>query len=96
MRGISLVAVSRVCSLVVVHGLRIAGVPHVAEALVAQALGPRASIAVARGLGSCGAGARVVLGHVRSSWTRDRTCVPGICRQILIHWATREVQDPFL
>ena len=29
--------------------------------------------------------------HVRSSWTRDRTCVPCIGRRILNHCATREV-----
>ena len=29
--------------------------------------------------------------HVESSWTRDRTCVPCIGRQILIHCTTREV-----
>ena len=29
--------------------------------------------------------------NVESSWTRDRTCVPCIGRQILCHWATREV-----
>jgi len=91
-RGISLLAVSRVCSLVVMHGrrLRNAVVSHVAEALAAQAPGTRASVAVAHGLSSCGAGALVVLGHVRASWTRDRTCVPGIGRQIPVHWATRK------
>ena len=88
--GISLLAVSGVCSLVVVLGLRNAVVSHVAEALAAQAPGTRASVAVAHGLSSCGAGALVVLGHVRASWTRDRTCVPGIGRQIPVHWATRK------
>ena len=29
--------------------------------------------------------------HVESSWTRDRTSVPCIGRQILIHWATRDI-----
>ena len=29
--------------------------------------------------------------HVGSSWTRDRTCVPCIGRQILNHCANREV-----
>ena len=29
--------------------------------------------------------------HVGSSWTRDRTCVPCIGRQILNHWTIREV-----
>ena len=33
----------------------------------------------------------VVPQHVRSSWTRDRTCVPCIGRRILNHCATREV-----
>ena len=32
--------------------------------------------------------------HVESSRTRDRPCIPCICRQILNHWTTRE--DPFL
>ena len=31
--------------------------------------------------------------HVGSSWTTDRTHVPGIGRWILNHWATREVQN---
>ena len=30
------------------------------------------------------------------SWTRDWTCVPCIGRQILIHWAIREVPDSLL
>ena len=29
--------------------------------------------------------------HMGSSRTRDRTCVPHLGRQILNHWATREV-----
>ena len=33
----------------------------------------------------------IAQGHVESSWTRDWTCVPGIGRQILYRWATREV-----
>ena len=33
----------------------------------------------------------VTLRHVGSSWTRDRTCVPCTGRQILNHWAIREV-----
>ncbi|XP_059737519.1 uncharacterized protein [Bos taurus] len=33
--------------------------------------------------------------HVGSSWTRDRTCDPGIGRWILYHWTTREVQRQF-
>ena len=32
--------------------------------------------------------------HVGSSKTRDRTYVPCIGRQILNHWATREVPHP--
>ena len=42
----------------------------------------RASVVVALGL--------VALRYVGSSWTRDRTCVPSIARQILNHWTTRE------
>ena len=33
----------------------------------------------------------VALQHVGSSWTRDRTCVSFIGRQILNHWTTRQV-----
>ena len=33
----------------------------------------------------------IALRHVESSWTGDRTHVPCIGRQILIHRATREV-----
>ena len=33
----------------------------------------------------------VALHHVRSSWTRDRTCVPCNGRQIPNHWTIREV-----
>ena len=35
----------------------------------------------------------VALQHVGYSWTRDRTQVPCIGRQILNHWTTRQVQD---
>ena len=31
--------------------------------------------------------------HVKSSWTRDQTYVPGTGRWILHHWATREAQQ---
>ena len=31
--------------------------------------------------------------HADSPWTRDRTTVPCIGRQILIHWTTREFLD---
>ena len=37
------------------------------------------------------AGSEVVLRHVESSWTRDRTHVPCIGRHIPIHCATRAV-----
>ena len=33
----------------------------------------------------------VVLHHVESSWTRNRTHVPCTGRQILNHWTTREI-----
>ena len=39
--------------------------------------------------GSCGM--ESALGHVGSSWTRDRTCVPRIGRWILNHRASRGV-----
>ena len=35
----------------------------------------------------------VALGHVGSSRTRDRTCVPCIGRRILNQWTTREVPE---
>ena len=35
--------------------------------------------------------ASAVLLHVESPWSRDRTHVPCIDRQILNHWTTREV-----
>ena len=38
----------------------------------------------------------VALRPVWSSWTRDRTCVPCIGRQILNHWTIREVLNWFL
>ena len=37
--------------------------------------------------------ALVAAWHVASSRTRDQTCVPGIGRQILNHWTTREAQS---
>ena len=70
----------------------------------ARALGTRASVVVVCGLSSCGLRALehrlsslwrmglVAPWHVESSWTRDRTHVPCIGRQILNHCATREVQ----
>ena len=36
------------------------------------------------------------LRQVESSWTRDQTCVSCVGRQILNHWATREVLGPTL
>ena len=38
--------------------------------------------------------ALVVLQHMGSSQTRDRTLVPYLCMQILNHWTTREVPLP--
>ena len=64
----------------------------------ARALGAWASVVVAHGLSSCGSQAQqlwcvglVTPRHVGYSWTRERTCVPYIGRQILNHCATREV-----
>ena len=45
--------------------------------------GSQASVVLARRLSSST--------HVGSSWTRDRTCVPCIGRQILNYWTTKEV-----
>ena len=53
--------------------------------------GSRASVGTARGLRSCRAGGLVALRHVKSSLTRDQTCLPCIDRQILIYCTTREV-----
>ena len=39
--------------------------------------------------------ASAVLLHVESPWSRDRTHVPCIGRQILNHWTTREVLEFF-
>ena len=71
--------------------------------------GPRcwASVVAVRGLISCGLRALelwlsscgavlVVLQHVGSSWTRDRTSVPCIARWILNHWTTREAPEGVL
>ena len=41
-------------------------------------------------LNSCGCSSLVALRNVGSSWTRDRTHVPGLGRQILNCWTTRE------
>ena len=48
------------------------------------------------GFRSCGREGLVASRHVGSSQTRDRTCVPFISRQTLIHWATREAPHSFL
>ena len=51
-----------------------------------------ASLAVGHGLqvhGLSNSGLVAPL-HVGSSWTRDRTGVPCIARQVLNHWITRE------
>jgi len=34
--------------------------------------------------------------HVESAWTRDRTHVPSVVRQILIHYISKEVSQAFL
>ena len=54
------------------------------------------SVVAAHGLRSWGTQAPVVtahglvaLWHVESSWTRDRTHVPCVGRQILIHYTSR-------
>ena len=54
----------------------------------ARALGMRASVVVHVGL--------VAAQHVGSSWTRARTRVPCIGRQIFNHCTTREAQKVFL
>ena len=51
--------------------------------------GHRLLIAVAPHLSFCSCS--VAPWYVGCSWTRDRTCVPCIGRQILIHCTTREV-----
>ena len=38
----------------------------------------------------------VALWHVESSQARDKTCVPCIGRQTLIHYTTREIQILFI
>ena len=45
------------------------------------------------GLGSCGYTGFAAPWPVQSSQTRDRTHVPYIGRQILIHWTSREVPN---
>ena len=60
----------------------------------AGALGSQASAVAAHGLSSCGSEAlehRFTPQYAESPQTRDRTLVPCIGRQTLIHSATREV-----
>ena len=95
MWAFSLVAMSGSCSSLQGTGFSLCGF----FCYRAQAPGVRASAAVAHGLWSTGS--MVVMHrlscfssrHVGSSWTRDRTSVPCISRQILNHWPTREAQD---
>ena len=61
-----------------------------ASVVVARGLSS-GSRALERRLSSCGDMGLVAPRHVGSSWTRDRTHVPCIGRQILNHCATREV-----
>ena len=53
------------------------------------------SVVVARGLQSAGS-VVVAHGHVGSSPTRERTCVPCIGRRVLNHCATRDVPALFI
>ena len=45
------------------------------------------------GFTSCGTWVWLPRGHVGSSRTRDRTCIPCIGRRILSHWTTRKSKD---
>ena len=56
----------------------------------------RAQVLGCPGLSSCGTQLLVAPQPVRSSQTREQSCVPCIGRQILNHWTTREVQTPLL
>ena len=57
----------------------------------------QSSVVAARRLNSC---SLVAQGHVESSWPNDRTHVPCIGRQILIHCTTKEdpsiFSEPFI
>ena len=75
--------------LMAVLWLLVAMASLVAEQQGLQALGAAVVAAQAR---RCSAGL-VALQHVESSWTRDRTCVPCIGRQVLIPRVTREVPE---
>ena len=82
--SLSLVAASGGYSLVVVPGLHCSGF----SCCGARALGCVGSVVWHMGL--------VAQRHMESSPTRDRTRVPGIGRQSLNHWTTREVPDTIL
>ena len=94
--GLSLVAVSMDCSLVVLR-LLIA----VASLVVKHRLqGEQASVSAVLGLSNCGSGAQqfwhtslLALRYVESSQTRDHTGVPCTGSWILNHWTTREVLE---
>ena len=75
--GLSPVAASRGYSAVAEFGLL------TAEASPAGELGLLGCV----GFSSCGLWARLPCRH-GTSWTRDRTCVPGAGRWILNHWTT--------
>ena len=95
--GLSLVAVSRGHSLVVVHGLltEVASLTaeHRGQSVWLGSGGSQAlGLTQARELRCTGL---VALWHVESSRTRDQSCVPCTGRQILNHWTTREILFPY-
>ena len=78
------------------RGLLFIAVPWLLIAMASRCRATRAP--GAKGCVGCGTQAPslqhtglVALQHVESFWTRDRTCVPCIGRQILNHWTTRGV-----
>ena len=73
-----------VASLVVEHGLWACGLRSCSSRALEQSLG---SVVVGMGL--------VAAGHVGSSRTRDRTCVPCIGSLILIHSASGEAPEMY-
>ena len=66
---------------------------HGLQAMQASGAGRVRSVAVASGLSSCSSWAREqrLNSYLESSWIRDWIRVSCIGRQILYHWATREV-----
>jgi len=86
-----------VCSPVAVHMFLVAAASLVVErglqAVQVSGAGRVRSVAVASGLSSCSSWAREhrLNSYLGSSWIRDWTRVSCIGRQILYHWATREV-----